>query len=158
MRLFTSKTGEFYVTRVCIALFTAYCESHLYTRIAKVFNPRVGVMFMMVLLASPGMFHASAAFLPSAFSMCFNMLGTAAFLDWPSGSKAHLGIMWFGVGGVVGWPFAAALIAPFMLEELFLVSITGAHVELLRCCIDGITRVLIAVVSLYMQSRKGTGG
>ena len=142
-----TKTTEFYAIRVCLAAFTAYCESRLYTAVSRAFNPRVGVMFMMVLLASPGMFHAAAAFLPSSFSMCLNMLGTAAFLGWQQGSKFHLGLMWFGVGGVLGWPFAAALVVPFVAEEIYLTTITEDYVELVRRAVDGCVRVMISVTT-----------
>ena len=147
-RLFApSKTLEFYFIRVCLATFTAFCESRLYGAISKAFNPRVGIMFMMIMVSSPGMFHAAAAFLPSSFSMCFNMMGTAAFLDWQSGSKSHIGMMWFGVGGVVGWPFAAALVAPHLIEELVLSSITKDYVELIRRLVDGSVRTMISVTT-----------
>ena len=139
------KPAEFYLVRVCLAAATAFCESRLYAAVARAFNPRVGVMLIVVLLASPGMFHAAAAFLPSAFAMACNMLGTAAFLDWPTGSKSHVGIMWFGLGGVIGWPFAALLVAPFVTEEVFLSSITKDYVELVRRLVDGTVRVSIAV-------------
>ena len=106
-------------------------------------------MFMMVMLFSPGMFHASAAYLPSSFSMYANMLGASAFIDWRSGAKTHLGIMWFGIGGIIGWPFAAALVAPFLVEEIVFVSITKDGVEFVRRVVDGVTRCMLVIVDLH---------
>lgn len=48
------------------------------------------------------------------------MLGAAAFMNWNGGLKTSQGIFWFAVAGVVGWPFASALCAPFLLEEALL--------------------------------------
>ena len=103
-------------------------------------------MFMLIMLTSPGMFHASAAYLPSSFSMYTAMLGTACFMDWRGGSKTNVGIMWFGIGAIVGWPFTAVLILPFIVEELALASITKEGIELLRRMLDGTVRSMIAVV------------
>lgn len=48
--------------------------------------------------------------------MC--MLGAAAFMNWRGGLKTSQGIFWFAMGGILGWPFAAALCAPYILEEV----------------------------------------
>lgn len=45
------------------------------------------------------------------------MLGAASFIDWVGGLKTSWGVFWFGVAGIVGWPFATALAIPFLLEE-----------------------------------------
>jgi alpha-1,2-mannosyltransferase len=67
-------------------------------------------------------------------------------VDWRGGSKTNSGIMWFGIGGVVGWPFATALILPFLIEEALLASITRDGIELLRRVIDGTLRCVIGIV------------
>ena len=41
-------------------------------------------------------------------------------MNWRGGLKTSQGIFWFAAAGVLGWPFAAALCAPFMFEELLL--------------------------------------
>lgn len=97
-------------------------------------------MFMMVMLSSPGIFQASAAYLPSSFAMYCGMLGTSAFLDWRGGSKTNAGIMWFGIGGLIGWPFAAALVVPFLFQEVVMAILTQEGIELLRFVIDGAVR------------------
>ena len=78
----------------------------------------------MALVMSPGNFHASAAYLPSSFAMYMSFLGAAAFMNWRGGLKTSWGIWWFAVGGVLGWPFASALCAPFMLEEAIFASMS----------------------------------
>ena len=73
---------------------------------------------MMAMVTSPGMFHASVAFLPSSFAMYTTMAGMAAFMNWKGGIKTSQGIFWFAAGGLLGWPFAMALCLPFIFEEI----------------------------------------
>ena len=140
------KSFEFYFIRAILALTCSFCEARLFSTISKALNPRIANWFMLVMLFSPGMFHASAAYLPSSFSMYTTMLGMTSFMDWRGGSKTHVGIMWFGIGAIIGWPFSAALIGPFLLEELILASITK-DVEILRRLVDGVVRSGIVLVS-----------
>ena len=145
--LFSStKTVEFYFVRTALAGLCAFCESRLFSAISRTLNPRIGVMFMIIMISSPGMFHASVAFLPSSFSMYLTMLGTVDFMDWRGGSKTNSAIMYFGIGGIVGWPFAAALVIPFIVEELVLASITRDGLEVARRILDGIVRCMIVLV------------
>ena len=146
--LFSSKrTFEFYFIRAILAFACALCQSRLFSTISRTLNPRVGVMFMLATLFSPGMFHASVALLPSSFSMYTTMLGMAAFLDWKGGLKSAQGIMWFGIGAIVGWPFSGALIAPFVFEDIVLASMMGEASEIAWRYIDGIVRSLLVLVS-----------
>ncbi len=148
--LFSSKrTFEFYFIRVALAFACAVCQSRLFSTISRTLNPRVGVMFMLATLFSPGMFHASVAFLPSSFSMYTTMLGMAAFMDWKGGLKSAQGIMWFGIGSIVGWPFSGALIAPFVFEDIVLASLMGEASEIAWRYIDGTVRSLIVLVMSY---------
>ncbi len=118
---------------------------------------------MIIMVSSPGMFHASAAYLPSSFAMYTTMLGMSGFMDWRGGSKTAQGIMWFAIGGIVGWPFAMALIAPFLLEELVLATLTREGIEVARRFLDGAVRSLLVLVphppsqihSFYMLTNLG---
>lgn len=141
-----TKTFEFFFIRVMLALTCAICESRLYSVISRTLNPRIGILFMIISVSSPGMFHASAAYLPSSFAMYTTMLGMSAFMDWRGGSRTAQGIMWFGIGGIVGWPFAVALIIPFVLEELVLATLTREGIEVARRFLDGIVRSLLVLV------------
>ena len=146
--LFSSKpTFEFYLLRVLLALVCALCELRLFTTVSRVLNPRIGIMFATVMATSPGMLHASVAYLPSSFSMYMTMMGTAAFMDWRGGLKTSQGIMWFGIGALIGWPFSAALIVPFMIEESTLAWLTKDKSDFIWRLVDGTVRCLIIVVS-----------
>jgi alpha-1,2-mannosyltransferase len=119
------KVVEFYFLRIALALVCALCESRLYSVVSRTINPRVAIFFAMALVFSPGMYHAAPAYLPSTFAMYTSMLGFSAFMDWTRGIKTAQGIMWFGLGTTLGWPFAGALVLPFIAEEAILATVTG---------------------------------
>lgn len=104
----------------------------------------------MAMVFSPGMFHASAAFLPSSFAMYTTMLGMAAFMNWRGGLKTAHGMFWFSLGGILGWPFSLALCIPFILEELFFASMShkDALVDAVMRFIRGTVAGLLVLVSL----------
>lgn len=56
--------------------------------------------------------------------MYTSMLGLAAFLSRGKAKIAE-GIMWFGVGAIVGWPFSGALLLPLLGSELIAAISTG---------------------------------
>ncbi|KAK3683152.1 mannosyltransferase [Vermiconidia calcicola] len=144
-----TKTAEFYFLRIVLGLFCASCETRLFTRIAAVLNPRIAVTFLLIMATSPGMFHASISYLPSSFTMYTTMLGMAAFMDWRGGVRTAQGIFAIGAGAVLGWPFAAAMALPFLLEEVMLASISDRQslLDLVWRFLDGGVRVLLVLVS-----------
>ncbi|KAJ5987514.1 GPI mannosyltransferase [Penicillium sp. IBT 35674x] len=137
-----SKTTEFYMIRVFMALFCAACQTRLYSSICRTVNPRIGLLFLTIVIFSPGMFHASTAFLPSTFTMYTSMLGLAAFLDLKGGPKIAQGIMWFALGAIVGWPFAGALILPLLAEEAIISVLSGSIGSFVLAVLDGAVRCL----------------
>ncbi|KAK5115724.1 hypothetical protein LTR62_000813 [Meristemomyces frigidus] len=143
-----SKSMQFYFLRLCLALACALCETRLFSKISSTLNPRVAIMFVMVLATSPGLFHASISYLPSSFAMYSSCLGIAAFMDWRKGLRTAQGIWMFGIGACLGWPFAAALSAPFLLEEAFLASISDFKgiLELFWRIVDGVVRTLCTLL------------
>ncbi|KAL1963879.1 hypothetical protein VTN77DRAFT_7685 [Rasamsonia byssochlamydoides] len=151
------KTVQFYTIRFALAFFCAACETRLYSAICRKLNPRIGLLFLMIVAFSPGMFHASAAFLPSGFAMYSSMLGLAAFLDRQGKQKTAEGIMWFGVGAILGWPFAGALMIPLLLEEVMVSLFSGNIRTVVRNILNAAIRCLfilsleIAVDSLFFR-------
>ncbi|KAI9783962.1 MAG: mannosyltransferase [Geoglossum umbratile] len=146
---FTSKVFEFYFTRVLLAFTCAVCETRLFSAISRILNPRVGLFFLLAMVFSPGMFHASAAYLPSSFAMNTTMLGMSAFMDWRGGLKTAQGMFWFAAGGILGWPFALALAVPYLIEEVVLAAISGDVVGIVSRGVDGAARsfILLAFVT-----------
>ncbi|KAK3939054.1 Alg9-like mannosyltransferase family-domain-containing protein [Diplogelasinospora grovesii] len=143
----STKVAEFYFVRYGLAFSCALCQTLMWRVICSALNPRVGIFFIMALVTSPGNFHSSTAYLPSSFAMYMCMLGAAAFMNWRGGLKTSQGMFWFAVGGVFGWPFAAALCAPFMLEEgLFaILSDKERFIEALVRVSRGVVATLVLV-------------
>lgn len=106
--------------RFGLAFVCALTQTILFMVTSTTLNSRIGLFFLIGTIASPGNFHASTAFLPSSFAMYLVTMGAAAFMNWKGGLKTSQGMFWFAAAGILGWPFAAALCAPFMLEELIL--------------------------------------
>ncbi|KAF2115467.1 Alg9-like mannosyltransferase family-domain-containing protein [Lophiotrema nucula] len=142
---FRGKVTEFYLLRIVLAFVCAVCQSRLYSTISRTLNPRVAIFFLMVMIFSPGMYHAAPAYLPSSFAMYTTMLGYSAFMDWRGGIRTAQGMMWFALGSLLGWPFAGALIVPFIFEELLLAIFTGELYLGFRRLLDGTVRSLIIV-------------
>ncbi|KAL9114036.1 MAG: hypothetical protein Q9227_001808 [Pyrenula ochraceoflavens] len=140
-----SKYFEFYSIRAMLGLISAGSETRLYSSISRTLNPRIGVLYLLITAFTAGMFQASVAFLPSSFAMYASTLGLAAFMDWQRGPKTATGIMWFGIGAIVGWPFAGLLALPFLLEEILISFVTTDAIETLRRFLDGAVRSLVVL-------------
>lgn len=141
-----SKVFEFFALRVLLAFICAATEVRLYSAISRNINPRVGVIYLMIVAFMPGFFYASSALLPSSFAMYTSALGLSSFMDWHGGTKTANGIMWFGIGALLGWPFAGALVVPFALEEWLIAIVGKADIfETFRRYLDGLVRCLIVL-------------
>ena len=143
---------EFYFIRYVLAFVCALCQTQMFRVLNNTLNPRIALFFMMSMIFSPGMFHASAAFLPSSFAMYATMLGMAAFMNWKGGLKTAQGIFWFAVGGILGWPFAMALSLPFLFEEIIFATLSSkdALIDVIMRFLRGIVAGLLVLVS-YVQ-------
>lgn len=120
----------------------------LFRVVNNTLNPRIALFFLMAMVFSPGMFHASASFLPSSFAMYTTMFGMAQFMNWRGGLKTAQGIFCFALGGILGWPFAMALSAPFLFEEVVFACLSSkdAFIETILRFIRGIVSGLIVLV------------
>ncbi|EEQ32023.1 mannosyltransferase [Microsporum canis] len=145
-----TKSAQFYMVRLTLGLFCTICETRLFAAISCSLNPRIGLFFLVIMVFSPGMFHASTAVLPSSFSMYMSMLGLAAFLDWQGGLKTVQGIVCFGIGAVVGWPFAGALAIPFLLEEATVAWSLGDIVPTFKRTFEGVMKCLLILSAVVL--------
>ncbi|KAH0403170.1 glycosyltransferase family 22 protein, partial [Aureobasidium melanogenum] len=145
------KVWKFYFLRIMLGAICAGSEARLYSKISRTLNPRLGMLFFLIMLTSPGMFHASVSFLPSSFSMYTTALGMAAFIDWRGGMRTAQGMMCMIGGAFLGWPFAAALVAPFMIEEFMLAYFTDKQefIDFLYRILDGTARSVIVLVMQF---------
>ncbi|CAI6090089.1 unnamed protein product [Clonostachys chloroleuca] len=149
-----NKLAEFYFVRYVLAFICALCQTILYQVISSTINGRIGVFFLVAMVTSPGNFHASTAFLPSSFAMYMCMLGAAAFMNWRGGLKTAQGIFWFAMAGILGWPFAAALCAPYVIEEfvLMLFSDQASRFDFFMRIIRGVvSAVLLLALDFFVN-------
>lgn len=146
-----NRVAEFYFLRVVLAFVCAACETKLYSTIARMISTRVAIFFLMITIMSPGMYHASIAYLPSTFAMYTTMLGFSAFMDWHGGIKTARGIFYFALGSLLGWPFAGALVLPFVAEEVWLAVTSGEIYPGLKRLLNGAVRAVLVLVCLPEQ-------
>ncbi|KAH8123573.1 Alg9-like mannosyltransferase family-domain-containing protein [Trichoderma asperelloides] len=146
----STKVSEFYFVRYGLALICAICQTIMFQAVSIALNARIGLFFLAITIISPGNFHASAAFLPSSFAMYMGMLGAASFMNWRGGLKTWQGITWFAVAGILGWPFAAALCVPYVLEELILVVFSDRD-SLIEALIRFVRGVIASLIVLFFD-------
>jgi alpha-1,2-mannosyltransferase len=139
-----------------LAFVCAISETQMFRVINTTLNPRIALFFMMALIFSPGMFHASASFLPSSFTMYTTFLGMSMFMNWRGGLKTASGIFCFALGGLLGWPFAMALSAPFLLEEIVFAFLSDGEAvfEMFMRFVRGIVAGFLALVSVATDGAK----
>lgn len=142
------KKAEFYFLRVALGFTCAVCEARFYGRIKGVVNDRVAMYFLLIMTTAPGMFHASVSYLPSSFAMYMAMLVAAAFMDWRGGLRTAQGIMFMALGACIGWPFAAAVSIPFLVEELLLATLSDkqGRIDFFWRILDGAGRALAVLL------------
>ncbi|KAF9421314.1 mannosyltransferase [Podila epigama] len=115
----------FFILRIILGAVAAHCEATLYRAVVEEVDPRIGRYLFLALISSAGTWIASNAFLPSTFAMYTTMLFFSQMLQPPrqhSGKRTFWAIFWVGLGGLLGWPFSAAVGLPFALEELLIHS------------------------------------
>lgn len=150
----TRKITQFYAIRFVLGFVCAACETRLYSAISRSLNPRIGVLFLLIVASSPGFFHASAAYLPSSFTMYTSMLGLAAFLNKGGNRRVADGIVWFGFGAIVGWPFAGALLLPMLLEEVVTGALSGRFSSTLWVVARGAYDCLLILVGTVVPLER----
>nr|CDJ91310.1 Alg9 mannosyltransferase domain containing protein [Haemonchus contortus] len=111
-----SKIALFVTLRCFIGIFTLMAEFALYNAVCKRWSISIGRFFVIFSMLSTGMFISSAAFLPSSFAMAMNMYAMAAFLN----EKWFYATFCTAVSALVGWPFAAVLGLPIVVDMLIL--------------------------------------
>ncbi|KAI0715109.1 glycosyltransferase family 22 protein [Earliella scabrosa] len=120
------KRPAFFAVRIFLAIVSSLCEVTFYRAIVERINYRVGRYVFFMLLFNAGMWTAASAFLPSSFAMYANTLAFAYAVEPSTLSNTRrtlFATLAFASGAIVGWPFAAAVAVPFVIEELF---VTGA--------------------------------
>jgi alpha-1,2-mannosyltransferase len=110
-----SKLAVFYGIRAVLGCVNAYISANFVKQVNITFGERMASALFVLMLASPGIFYASTAYLPSAATMSLCML---AFSSW-LGDKYVRAIFW-GCLAVLwtGWPFVGVILVPLGLHML----------------------------------------
>ena len=145
------KIVEFYCLRVVLAITTATCEAHWLEAMRRKIGEKTQLWCLFFLILSPGLFIASAAFIPSSFAMCCLMLVQSFHL------RGHIfkAILTGAIGGVVGWPFCIIALVPLGVEIL-------RDIGLLRSMLFGAISLIVTVLPtiladtyFYLLPREG---
>uniref|UniRef100_A0A1I7SWF4 Mannosyltransferase n=1 Tax=Bursaphelenchus xylophilus TaxID=6326 RepID=A0A1I7SWF4_BURXY len=111
-----SKVMLFHIIRILIAVVCMIADLCLYKSVCNRLGNSIGSYYVILSMLSVAMFNASPAFLPSSFSMSMNAFAMAAYLQecW------FAAIFFTALSALIGWPFAAILGLPIVLEMLFI--------------------------------------
>ncbi|XP_034187819.1 alpha-1,2-mannosyltransferase Alg9 isoform X2 [Osmia lignaria lignaria] len=104
----------FYFVRCLLSVGCALSEVYFYKNVCREFGIHIGRLTLVFLILSSGMYIASAAFLPSSFSMYLSTVATAAWYA----RQYELAIFATAISALLGWPFAALLGIPIAVEML----------------------------------------
>ncbi|XP_068152599.1 alpha-1,2-mannosyltransferase ALG9 [Drosophila tropicalis] len=104
----------FYMVRCMLGFACAVMERFMYKSICQEFGIHIGRLWLIFQLFSVGMFVSSTALLPSSFSMYFGCSALAAW--WQQ--HYSLAIFFTAISALLGWPFAALIGVPMVLEML----------------------------------------
>ncbi|ORX50703.1 hypothetical protein BCR36DRAFT_412200 [Piromyces finnis] len=118
-----NKYQLFFLIRMVFATVSSFCETVLYQTIVDYTNPYIAQAFLFGIIYSAGMSISSVAYLPSTFAMYTTMLAFAASFQESSKKRTSYVIFFYALGGLLGWPFSAVLVFPFVFEDIFLPSI-----------------------------------
>ncbi|KAI8079525.1 Alg9-like mannosyltransferase family-domain-containing protein [Gilbertella persicaria] len=110
----STKLQTFYLIRLFFAGVCSFVEAKFYRTVTEEINTHVGRYVFAILFFG-------AAYLPSTFAMhCVFMAFSYALrpvsdIDL---SRTYKVVFWIGLGALGGWPFAALIGIPFVVEEV----------------------------------------
>ncbi|XP_050541616.1 alpha-1,2-mannosyltransferase ALG9 isoform X2 [Daktulosphaira vitifoliae] len=105
----------FYMIRCMLGLFCSACEIYFYRVIHKKFGSTIAKYYLAISVFSPGMFIASAAYLPSSFSMYMTFLSIGS---WYNGNL-ELAIFTTAISTLLSWPFSGLIGFPLACDVIF---------------------------------------
>ncbi|KAL6061390.1 mannosyltransferase [Balamuthia mandrillaris] len=110
-----NKVVVFYLIRCGLAAFCSFGEATFYRGVVHAFGPRVGLLTLLFLLSSCGMWIASTAHLPNSFSM----YGVLLCFGWWFQRRHTLAVFAGALAVLLGWPFVALLFVPVGIDLLW---------------------------------------
>ncbi|KAI5452293.1 mannosyltransferase [Naganishia albida] len=147
------KRASFFCLRIGLGIICSICEAKFYRGVVENVNERVGRYTLAMMILSAGMWNAGVSFLPSSFAMNLTMLAYSYYLE-PSTTnirgdrRVTMATISFAIGAILGWPFAALLALPFVVEEMLVKSgdeVVGEEI-VFNWRVERIARLIKAVV------------
>ncbi|XP_050419689.1 alpha-1,2-mannosyltransferase ALG9 [Adelges cooleyi] len=108
----TRKLMLFYMVRCMLALICSFCEIYFYRVLHQKFGSYLAKYYLIISVFSPGMFIASAAYLPSSFSMYMTFLSIGA---WYS-DNFEFAIFTTAISTFLSWPFSGLIGFPLACD------------------------------------------
>ena len=115
------KLAVFFAIRVVFAIISTLTEWWLYKAVKSRYSATISTSFLFFLTFSSGMFAASAAFLPSSFTMYALTAAAAGVLQ----GRVHTVIFIAVIGVIWGWCVAGVAFLPYALWVLFATAATA---------------------------------
>jgi len=148
---FMSKLDMFQLIRTVLGVFTAYSQSRFVVAIRQRFSETEGLLTMLLILLSPGVFFSSTSLLPSAVAMNLVMLSYSSWM-----TNQCVSCITFGCFAVLwsGWPFVAVLFIPAGAALLVSAWNKGGVWGLVRLAMEGLFILsAIAIPAMLLDFR-----
>jgi len=110
------KIELFYIIKAVLGIIFAFASASYIRALKKAYGPRLALYSALFMLAAPGIFFASTAYLPSAVCMSLFMLSVSSWIQQqfiPAVFYGSLAVIWSG------WPFVALLYVPLGAHMLW---------------------------------------
>jgi alpha-1,2-mannosyltransferase len=135
----------FYIIRAALAAVSALTEWWLYNAVSARYTASISNIFLFFIVISSGMFAASAALLPSSFTMCALTAAAAAVI-----AGKHSYVIFSAVIGVIwGWCVAGIAFLPYALWILMAARLLPAIGTLLTALIVTLVPLIVADKVFY---------
>lgn len=113
--IFKDKTVIFYSIRVCIGLFSFYCQYLFYGTVMYRVNREIGQLLRLLFYSAAGIHFYSTCLLPSAICTNLFMLAVSSYVR----GKDLNAIFWGCIAVCcTGWPFVGVVFAPMGLHMM----------------------------------------
>ena len=146
--IFLDKTFIFYSIRICIGIFSLYCQYLFYGTIMYRVNRDIGQLLRLLIYTSSGIYFYSTCLLPSAICTNLFMLAISSYIR----GKDLNAILWGCIAVCcTGWPFVGVVFIPMGVHMILRqISITQLNQQRLKLQ-PTITPCLVAIGVLVLK-------
>lgn len=142
--------GQFFFLRMVLGFVYSACQTKFTFSIGRAFGRFPALAYTLIMATSTGMFHASTAYLPSSFAMYAIIVAAGEFINYSNPNSLSRGLIALGVGSFLGWPFAAVIGLPFVLEHLLRDRSAKGFVNCISQILTGAMNSVTLLVSAFI--------